>query len=79
MSDNILLMPFVNDTKDFTLGYEAGIIFEKVQNGETLTNYMFHRDNIEQVEIIMKTLLSEFKIEIVNEDWAILNMKKLTL
>lgn len=79
MSDNILLMPFINDSKNFTLGYESATIFEKVQNGETLTDYLFHSENIKQVEIIMKTLLSEFDIEQVNDDWALLNMKSIEI
>jgi hypothetical protein len=77
--ENILLMKFFNDDPIFTLGFEAGTIYTKVESGETLIDYLFHYKNIKQVKEIMKTFLSGYKIEKVNEEWAKLTMDKITI
>lgn len=79
MEENILLMSFIDDSETFTLGFEAGQIWTKVENGDTLENYLFHTKNIKQVELIMKSFLSDFNIELTNKDWALLNMKKMKI
>lgn len=76
---NTLLMSFFDSSENFTLGFEAGQIWTKVEVGETLVNYMFHRKNKKQIKEIMKTFLSDFEIENINEEWCYLNMKKIEI
>ncbi len=79
MEENTLLMPFLDDSENFTLGFETGQIWVKVESGEILENYLFHTKNIKQVELIMKSFLSDFDIEVTNEDWSLLDMKRIEI
>lgn len=65
-----MLMPFVTDDPVFTLGFECGQIFTRIQEGEVLTTYTFHEKNIKQVELIMETFGTSFTIEVIGEGWA---------
>lgn len=79
MEENTLLMPFLDGSETYTLGFEAGQIWVKLESGEVLENYLFHTKNIKQVELIMKSFLSDFDIEVTNEDWSLLNMKRMEI
>ncbi len=45
-----LLMPFVDQTKSFTHGFECGQIWEWAKNGKPFNNYAFHSINKMQVK-----------------------------
>lgn len=71
-----LLMPFVNETKDFTLGFECGIIWQKIQAGEPIDQFLFHVSNARQVAMICKHFDVRFDIKNVDETWNELTIKK---
>lgn len=71
-----LIMEFATDNHEFKLGFEAALIFTKVESGEILKNYPFHSDNKRQVEIIMETFNNEYEFEFVSDpNWMVLHMK----
>lgn len=75
MERDALLMPFLDSSETFTLGFECGQIWEKIQEGETLNKYPVHTKNKEQIELICKSFGVEAEIDYVNEDWSQLTTK----
>jgi hypothetical protein len=71
MSD--LLMPFFDDHKKFTNGFECGIIWEKMCKGESFTKYIIHLVNKKQIEFMGKRFHYSINIEQIDEEWANLN------
>lgn len=72
---NTLLMPFLDASETFTLGFECGQLWEKIQEGEILSNYPVHTKNKQQIEMICRSFGADFGIEYVNEDWSQLTIK----
>ena len=70
-----LLMPFLDESETFCLGFECGQVWVKIEEGETLTGYLVHTKNIEQIKLICRSFGVECGIETVNEDWSYLTTK----
>lgn len=68
-ADNVLLIPFKDESETFTLGFECGMLWERIKEGEKFTQPV-HAKNIEQIESICEAFSVEFRIERVNEEWA---------
>lgn len=71
---NKLLMPFVgeNDSPKFVKGFECGQIWEKMKRNEKFNEYLFHTENVKQVELICKRFLYSCRIEKIDECWSLL-------
>jgi len=65
-----LLMPFLNESKDFVFGFEAGQIWELIGSGEIIENKLFHSEQSKQIGLICKSYGCQYKINIVDETWA---------
>lgn len=76
---NILLMPFIDESETFTLGFECGQLWEKIKEGESFERHPVHTKNIKQIELICRSFGVDFGIEYVNEDWSQLTIKKIEL
>ena len=72
---NKLLMPFLDQSKSFTLGFEAGQIWTNMQKNYSFDKYLVHRENKEQIEMMCKRFLYEFYFEQVDETWMNLTAK----
>ena len=77
MSQNTLLMPFIDESEMFTLGFECGQVWVKIEEGESLNSYLIHVKNIEQVKLICRTFGIECGIDIVDDTWAYLTTKSI--
>lgn len=77
MSENTLLMPFLDASETFTLGLECGQVWVKIEEGETLSRYLIHTKNIEQIRLICRSFGIESGIEQVNDDWSYLTTKSI--
>lgn len=76
---NTLLMPFLDASETFTLGFECGQLWEKIQEGETFNNHPVHTKNKEQIELICRSFGVDPELVYVNEDWSQLTIKKIQL
>ena len=65
-----ILMPFVDESKSFTHGFECGQIWEWAQNGKVFDNYLFHSKNKIQVNRILKIYSYDFRIELIDTLWS---------
>jgi hypothetical protein len=76
MSDrNTLLMPFLDKSENFTNGFECGIVWNKIEEGETLERHLIHEENIHQIEMICKSFGVEAEIEVTENGWAYLTLR----
>lgn len=72
-------MPFIDPSETFTLGFECGQLWEKIQEGEVFNNYPVHTKNKEQIELICRSFGVDSELIYVNEDWSQLTTKNIQL
>ncbi len=65
-----LLMPFIDEGKSFTLGFECGQIWEFSREGRSFNNYLFHTINKEQVKMILELHGYDYRIELIDDTWS---------
>jgi len=65
--DNVLLMPFIDDSENFTNGFECGQIWEKISQGEILEKYLCHSENEEQIKMICESFGVKYSFEEAKE------------
>jgi hypothetical protein len=70
--DYNMVMPFINQSHDFTHGFECGQIWEQMKMTKKFDNYLFHVTNKEQVEMMCKRNHYTCSIEIVDDTWCYL-------
>lgn len=75
--DNTLLMPFLDQSETYVLGFEAGQIWQLIEDGECLERKLIHIKNIEQMKLICETFGVQPEIETVNDTWAYLTVKSI--
>lgn len=68
-----LLMPFLDKSETYVLGFEIGQMWEKMDKNEKLENYLFHTENTKQVELMCKRFLYSYEIEIIDSTWSKIN------
>lgn len=78
MGSNTLLMPFLDASETFTLGFECGQYWQQISEGETFERQLIHTKNIKQIELICRTFGVECGIEVVDETWSYLTVKSIT-
>ena len=59
MNEYTIGMAFVDQSQSFCLGFEAGILYEKLKGGEMPDKYMVHTENLRQI----KLMVSNFNLE----------------
>ena len=67
---NELLMPFVDESKSFTHGFESGQIWEWAKDGKIFNNYVFHTANKSQAEKILFLHGYDYTIELIDNTWS---------
>ena len=69
---NKLLMPFIgkNDNPLYIKGFECGQIWEQMKQNKSFNKYLFHTENIKQIEMVCKRFLYDFNIEKIDETWS---------
>jgi len=72
MDDNQLLMPFIgeNDDPKYVTGFEAGMMWRMMENGQEFDNYLFHASNQDQIELMCRRFLYSYRIDTIDETWC---------
>ena len=89
MSDNAadyeFLMPFLNDSKDFRLGVEAGFLFKELDAGPEVLSKPIHPENEEYARMMASRMgyevakLEPWKPEGATETaWVFIELRRLT-
>jgi hypothetical protein len=65
-----LLMPFINQSVDYVLGVELGILWEKFEQGVEVSNYLIRQDNLEQIKMMCEVFHLDISVEHLSEGWA---------
>lgn len=68
-----LLVPFLTDDPQFTLGFECGQVFEFAMNNIKITNKPCHMENKQQIELILNRLNVKHEIKDMQFGWFNLN------
>ena len=71
-----LLMPFLDETENFCLGFECGEIWTKCDKEFEFEQYVVHTKNKEQIQMICAHFGYVSKIDFFSEDWSYLNATK---
>ena len=72
---NKLLMPFVDQSKEFAFGFECGRFYEMMNNGVSIEKHLFNSENEKQIELMCKRYHYQYTIEHIAEGWANLTAK----
>lgn len=62
MDKNILLMPFVDQSENFTNGFECGQIWEQMIEEKEISNRPVHSVNVKQIELMCEHFGYEFSV-----------------
>lgn len=68
-------MPFFNGSLDFTLGFEAGMLWEKIKEGACLDYHPVHRVNIEQIKLICEANGVVLEVSDGDETWSFITIR----
>jgi hypothetical protein len=71
-----LLVPFLDETESFTLGFECGIIWSKLEKEEEITNQLIHLKNKEQIMLLCANFSLFANVERYCDEWGYLSVKK---
>lgn len=79
MEEYVMLYPFLTDDSNWVLGYECGMMSEKMRNSDEFDEYVFHSKNADQLKVILDHYGYEYNITISDEDWSYLNAKPIDI
>lgn len=66
---NICIMPFLNESKDFVLGFECGQIWDRLDKEEELILAIVHTENASQIKLMCEHYGYEFDYDTLDESW----------
>lgn len=72
-----LLMPFLNESHDYTLGFEAGQIWEIICEGNIVENKPFHTSQRDQIILMCETIGCNYEINKLDDVWSSLVVKSI--
>lgn len=70
MRDNETLMTFIDQSESFALGFECGLMWQKMDAGESFTKYVFHRKNEKEVEKMCRRFHYRYLLIFLNDEWS---------
>lgn len=56
MTEVQLIFRFINESKDFALGFECGRIYQDMKNATPKIEGAFHAENLEQIQLISQVM-----------------------
>jgi hypothetical protein len=74
---DVLLMPFLDESESFVHGFECGKIWQLIEEGESVENYLIHTVNQKQIELMCRTFGLDCGIEIIDDTWSCLTIKSI--
>ncbi len=75
MADRILQLKFDTDNPDWILGFEAGNLWQRLQNGDTFDHHPFHTANIRIIKRMCTVLGCDYTIDRHDGTWLYLTVK----
>lgn len=72
-----LVMPFLSDDPKFCLGWECGMLYQRMRDGADEIEVAIHADNDEQVLLVARRLHYACEIEPLSEGWATVRLTRL--
>lgn len=72
MSDTKLIMKFIDESQNFTYGFECGIIWERMERSGEFINHAFHAENKQQIEMMCKRFGYEYSMIDYALGWCLL-------
>ena len=66
------LMTFEDQGEAFALGFECGLIWQKMDRMESFNKYIFHAKNQKEIKKMCKRFLYQFSIEHIDDEWRTL-------
>jgi hypothetical protein len=73
--DYSLVMPFIDQSPSFALGFECGLLYQQMAEGKTIKDEIIHTENREQVEEICRRFRYEYEIGVSVSGWNSFNAK----
>lgn len=77
MSEFGLLMPFKGENKDpiFVKGFECGMIWEGLERKIHYEKKAVHKDNEEQIRMMLDRAMYEYEFEEYDDEWTFLTAR----
>lgn len=69
-------MPFIDESKSFVHGFECGQIWELINQKYQFLNYIFHKANKKQVEMMCQRSGYKCTIKDIDDTWCGLYAKR---
>lgn len=69
-----LVLSFDSDDPEFTRGFEAGSLWERMKNREHPIHQMFHSNNAEMAMRMAEAQGYEFRADDASEEWVFLHL-----
>lgn len=76
--DNILLMPFYDESQSFTNGFACGIIWEMMSENKEIDNRAIQAENEEQVKLMCEHFGYDYTIS-GDDVWIFLTAKPINI
>jgi hypothetical protein len=75
MGNNILIMPFLDNSESFCYGFECGILWCRMNNNDVFEQALIHSSNVAQVRLMAEHHGYDYSISEAGEGWAYLSGK----
>jgi hypothetical protein len=77
MEGSTLLMPFLDESETFVLGFECGQIWQMLTDGEVFNGRLIHTQNTEQIKMICEAHGAPFSISYCDDTWSNLTVSSI--
>lgn len=72
--ESVILLEFVDQSKNFANGFEAGRVWELIKSGETVVNLACSTGNKELLRTMCELFHADYKIDEIDDIWINLNI-----
>lgn len=79
MDNYVLLMPFLDESANFSNGFAMGQLWEKMSNNEEFENHSVRQENGEQVELMANHFGYNFSLTEYDEEWLLFTGKPIDI
>lgn len=65
-----MLMPLLNTEENYAAGFEAGMLWQIMEAGRPIKNYLVRTSNLEQIKLMAKRFHYDLKVNITEGYWS---------